>query len=54
MNEHELSFLNGYIKTGLSIARKIKMAKTLDEAKEIASEIEEKAMEKLEETMKYL
>ena len=51
MRENEISFLNGYIKANLSFARKIKMAKTLDEVKEIASEIEEKAMKKLEETM---
>ena len=51
MKENEISFLNGYIKTSLRLARKIRMAKTLDEVKEIATEIEEKAMKKLEETM---
>ncbi len=51
MKENEINFLNGYIKTSLRLARKIRMAKTLDEVKEIASEIEEKAMKKLEETM---
>ncbi len=51
MNENEISFLNGYIKANLNFVRKIKTAKTLDEVKEIASEIEEKAMKKLEETM---
>ena len=51
MNKFDLEFMNGYIKTGLRLARKINMAKTLDEAKRIALEIEEKAMKKLEETM---
>jgi hypothetical protein len=51
MNKFDLEFMNGYIKTSLRLARKINMAKTLDEAKRIALEIEEKAMRKLEETM---
>ena len=49
MNKFDLEFMNGYIKTSLRLARKINMAKTLDEAKRIALEIEEKAMMKLEE-----
>jgi hypothetical protein len=51
MNKFDLEFMNWYIKTSLRLARKINMAKTLDEAKKIALEIEEKAMRKLEETM---
>ena len=51
MNKFDLEFMNGYIKTSLRLARRINMAKTLDEAKRIALEIEEKAMRKLEETM---
>ena len=51
MNKFDLEFMNGYIKTSLRLAGKINMAKTLDEAKRIALEIEEKAMKKLEETM---
>ena len=51
MSKFDLEFKNGYIKTSLRLARKINMAKTLDEAKKIALEIEEKAMRKLEETM---
>ncbi len=54
MKENEISFLNGYIKTSLMLARKIRIAKTLDEVKEIAAEIEEKAMKKLEETIQGL
>ena len=49
MNKFDLKFMNGYIKTGLGLARKIKRAKSLDEAVRIASEIEDKAMQKLEE-----
>ena len=51
MNKFDLEFMNGHIKTSLRLARKIKRAKSLDEAVKIASEIEDKAMEKLEETM---
>jgi hypothetical protein len=51
MNKFDIEFLNGYIKSSLRLARKIKAAKTLDDAKKIALEIEEKAMKKLEETM---
>ena len=51
MNKFDLEFLNGYIKSSLRLARKIKRAATLDEAILIAEKIEEKAMEKLEETM---
>ena len=51
MNKFDIEFLNGYIKSSLRLARKIKAVKTLDEAKKIALEIEEKAMKKLEETM---
>ena len=51
MNKFDLEFMNGYIKTSLRLARKIKRAKSLDEAVKIASEIEDKAMQKLEETM---
>jgi hypothetical protein len=51
MNKFDIEFLNGYIKSSLRLARKIKGVKTLDEAKKIALEIEEKAMKKLEETM---
>ena len=51
MNKFDLEFMNGYIKTILRLARKIKRAKSLDEAVRIASEIEDKAMQKLEETL---
>ena len=51
MNKFDLEFMNGYIKTSLSLARKIKRAKSLDEAIKIASDIEDKAMQKLDETM---
>ncbi len=54
MNKFDIEFLNGYIKSSLRLARKIKAVKTLDEAKKIALEIEEKAMKKLEETMEDL
>ena len=49
MNKFDLEFMNGYIKTSLRLARKIKRAKSLDEAVSISSEIEDKAMQKLEE-----
>jgi hypothetical protein len=51
MNKFDLEFMNGYIKTSLRLARKIKNAKSLDEARRIAIEIEERAMKKLDETM---
>ena len=43
--------MNGYIKTSLRLARKIKNVKSLDEARRIAMEIEERAIKKLKETM---
>jgi hypothetical protein len=48
MNKFDLGCIYGYIKTGLMHTRKIKKAKSLDEAVRIASEIENKAMQKLE------
>lgn len=54
MNKFDLEFLNGYIKTSLRTARKIKNASTLEEAHQIAARMEEKALEKLEETMRDL
>jgi hypothetical protein len=54
MNKFDLEFMNGYIKTSLSLARKIKNAKSLDEAKQIAEKMEERALLKLEETMNGL
>lgn len=46
-----MEFYNGYIKSTLRLARKVKKAKTLEEAKQIAEEMEERAIKKLEETM---
>jgi hypothetical protein len=43
MNKFDLEFMNGYIKTSLRLARKIKRAKTLDEA-----------MQKMEKTVAYI
>ena len=40
MNKFDLEFMNGYIKTSLRLARKIKNAKSLEEARRIAMEIE--------------
>ena len=51
MNKFDLEFLNGYIKSTLTLAKKIQESKTLEEAKEIARRMESKAFEKLEETM---
>lgn len=51
MNKFDLEFMNGYIKSTLRFARKIKKAQSLEEANRIATEIEERALEKLEETM---
>ncbi len=51
MNKFDLEFLNGYIKSSLRLARKIKNAKSLEEARNFALQIEERAMQKLEETM---
>ena len=51
MNKFDLGCIYGYIKTGLMHTRKIKKAKSLDEAVRIASEIEGKAIQTLEETM---
>ncbi len=50
-NKLDLEFMNGYIKTSLSLARKIKNAKSLNEARRIAIEIEERAIKKLEQTV---
>ena len=49
MNKFDLEFLNGYIKSSLRLARKIKNAKSLEEAKNFAFQIEEMAMQKLED-----
>ena len=51
MNKFDLEFYNGYIKSTLRLARKVKNAKTLEEAKRIAEEMEDRALRKLEETM---
>ena len=51
MNKFDLEFLNGYIKTSLRMARRIKSASTLEEAHSIATRMEEKALEKLAESM---
>lgn len=51
MNKFEIEFYNGYVKSTLRLARKIKNACSLDEDKRIAEEIEERALRKLEETM---
>ncbi len=51
MNRFDMEFYNGYIKSTLRLARKVKKAKTLEEAKQIAEEMEERAIKKLEETM---
>lgn len=44
MNKFDLEFLNGYVKSTLRLARRIKKAKTLEEAQKIATEMEEKAL----------
>lgn len=51
MNKFDLEFYNGYIKSTLRLARKIKICQSLDEAKRIAEEMEDRALRKLEETM---
>ena len=51
INRFDLEFYNGYIKSTLRLARRVKNAKTLEEAKRIAQEMEERALKKLEETM---
>ena len=51
MNKFDLEFYNGYIKSTLRLARKVKNAKSLVEAKRIAQEMEDRALRKLEETM---
>lgn len=51
MNKFDLEFLNGYIKSTLRLARRIKKAKTLEEAKNIAAEMEDRALQKMEETL---
>jgi hypothetical protein len=54
MNRLDLEFLNGYIKSTLRMSRKILEAKSLQEAKRIAREMEERALRKLDESMKGL
>jgi hypothetical protein len=54
MNKFDLEFLNGYIKSTLRMSRKIQAARTLKEAKRTAREMEERALQKLDETMKGL
>ena len=51
INRLDMEFYNGYIKSTLRLARRVKSAKTLKEAKRIAEEMEERALKKLEETM---
>ena len=51
INRLDLEFYNGYIKSTLRLARRVKSAKTLKEAKRIAEEMEDRALKKLEETM---
>ena len=51
MNKFDLEFYNGYIKSTLRLARKVKNAKSIEEAKRIAEEMEDRALRKLEETM---
>ena len=50
----DLEFLNGYIKSTLRMSRKILEARTLEEAKRTAREMEERALQKLDESMKGL
>ncbi len=54
INRLDLEFYNGYIKSTLRLARRVKNAKSLEEAKRIAEEMEERALRKLEETMEDL
>ena len=51
LNRFDMEFYNGYIKSTLRMARKVKNAKSLEEAKRIAQEMEDRALRKLEETM---
>jgi len=51
MNRLDMEFYNGYIKSTLRLARKVKGANSLEEAKRIAEEMEDRALRKLEETM---
>ncbi len=51
MNKFDLEFYNGYIKSTLRLARKVKNAKSLEAARRIAEEMENKALKKFEETM---
>jgi hypothetical protein len=51
INRFDLEFYNGYIKSTLRLARMVKNARSLEEAKRIAEEMEERALRKLEETM---
>ena len=51
INRLDLEFYNGYIKSTLRLARMVKNAKSLKEAKRIAEEMEDRALRKLEETM---
>ena len=54
MNKFDLEFLNGYIKSTIRMSRKIRKATDLTEAKRIATDMEEKAIQKLEESMEGL
>jgi hypothetical protein len=54
MNRFDMEFYNGYIKSTLRLARKVKKVKSLEEAKQIAEEMEERAIRKLEEAVGYL
>ena len=51
MNKFDLEFVNGYVKTSLRLARKIKNAKSLEEARRIAIESDKRAMKKLEQSV---
>ena len=51
MNRLDMEFYNGYIKSTLRLARRVKSAKSLEEAKKIAEDMEDRALRKLEETM---
>ena len=51
MNKFDLEFYNGYIKTTLRLARKVKRCTSIEEARRIAQEMEDRALSKLEETM---
>ena len=51
VNKFDLEFYNGYIKTTLRLARKVKRCTSIEVARRIAQEMEDKALKKLEETM---